>query len=165
MPRRRPVAPFRKRRSIEDSLNRFWGVSARICQADGLVLEAAANPDQGMIQVNRRWLIAMGRQYGNWAMAGILAHEWGHMVQNRPQGTAAELQADCLAGAFMRAADFSEADAILFAELSFRNGDLEWSAYGHGTGIQREKAVLRGYRGFDFQTGQALDRLCPFGAG
>ena len=151
-------------RAIENSLNRFWGISARLCQADELVLEAGANPDEGMIEVNRRWLNSMSRRYGNWAMAGILAHEWGHMVQNRPHGTAAELQADCLAGAFMRAAGFGETDVLRFAELSFQNGDVEWSPYGHGTGIQREKAVLQGYRGFSPSQGGSLDRLCPFGA-
>ena len=155
--------PLPEARTIEASLNRFWGISARLCQADGLIREAAANPDQGMIHANRRWLLAMSREYGNWAVAGILAHEWGHMVQNRPQGTAAELQADCLAGAFLRAGGFSETDAIRFAELSFQNGDLERSAYGHGTGIQREKAVLQGYRGFDAQRDRSLDQVCPFG--
>jgi len=155
--------PLPEARTIEASLNRFWGISARLCQADGFILEAAANPDQGMIHANRRWLIAMGRQHGNWAVAGILAHEWGHMVQNRPQGTAAELQADCLAGAFLRAGGFNETDAIRFADLSFQNGDLELSAFGHGTGIQREKAVLQGYRDFDDRRGRSLDRVCPFG--
>jgi hypothetical protein len=151
-------------RTIEDSLNRFWGISAKLCQADELVLEAGANPGEGTIEVNRRWLNSMSRRYGDWAVAGILAHEWGHMVQNRPQGTAAELQADCLAGAFMRAAGFGETDVLRFAELSFQNGDLEWSPYGHGTGIQREKAVLQGYRGFNSRQGGSLDRLCPFDA-
>lgn len=155
--------PLPEARTIEANLNRFWGISARLCQADDLVREAAANPDQGMIHANRRWLLAMSREYGDWAVAGILAHEWGHMVQDRPQGTAAELQADCLAGAYLRAGGFSETDAIRFAELSFLNGDLEWSAFGHGTGIQREKAVLRGYRGFDARRELSLDRVCPFG--
>ena len=156
--------PVPEARTIEASLNDFWRISARLCHSEAEGVEALAFPEEVLVRTNRRWLIAMERRYGDWAVAGILAHEWGHIVQNRPYGTAAELQADCLAGAFLRAAGYSSTDAVSFAELSASNGDYEWRLHGHGTGAQRSNAVLRGYDRYDAKQAQRLESLCPFSA-
>lgn len=96
------------------------------------------------------------------AVVVVIAHEWGHHVQHllgidrlRRTGMAIELQADCLAGMFLRHAalqqrlqdgDLEEAIAV-----SSRSGDPSWTRpedrRAHGSGAQRVSAFRRGYDG------------------
>jgi predicted metalloprotease len=97
---------------------------------------------------------------GDFAFIVILAHEWGHAVQNRLGLTRGrtierELQADCLAGAFARAArearllDPGDLEEATFAFLMARDkiGTNPNDPYAHGSGDQRVRAFSRGLDG------------------
>jgi hypothetical protein len=146
------------------ALNTFWGTNIPICQIPPGSNNALADRQQGIVLADQSWLDAQAARFGTWAATGILAHEWGHMVQGNIFGTAAELQADCLAGVFMRGAGLPWQTVEQFALANFFAGDMEWSFGGHGTGIQRRNAAHRGYYGFSGQTGPALLALCPASA-
>lgn len=146
------------------ALNRFWGTNIPICQLRPGSNNAYADRDNGVVWADQSWLDQMAGMFGNWAATGILAHEWGHMIQGNSQGTAAELQADCLAGVFMRGAGLPPSTMQQFANANFFNGDPRWSYVGHGTGPQRMSAAMRGYHGYRGQTGLALQSVCPFSA-
>ena len=106
----------------------------------------------------------IAHRHGNYAATGILAHEWGHMIQGRVQGTAAELQADCLAGVFMKGKGLPWQTVEQFTVANFFAGDAHWSLYGHGTSSQRVNAARRGYYYYSGQRGPALVALCPLSA-
>lgn len=118
----------------------------------------AAYCGDGTVYYDLAWLSYVDSTFGDFAWVTILAHEWGHHVQNL-EGIRGlppklrELQADCLAGAYARDAetrglldpgDVSEAVAI-----SARSGDPMWlpeDAEGaHGTSDERVAAFMRGY--------------------
>ena len=109
-------------------------------------------------------LSGMAALYGSWAATGILAHEWGHMLQGPVGGTAAELQADCLAGVFMKGVALPWPTVEQFATANFFAGDPRWSYGGHGTGPQRVVAARRGYYGYVGPAGPPLSVLCPLSA-
>jgi hypothetical protein len=142
------------------ALNDFWQRSFRLCQAADASISASAYPDVGVVRANRRWLAEIADQYGPSAATGILAHEWGHMVQGGEPGPGAELQADCLAGAFMRRAGFSAAEVGEFVMVSLDSGDSRWGFATHGTGSQRRQAILRGYNGFRGQVDRRFAADC-----
>jgi hypothetical protein len=144
---------------IVDALNGFWRRSIRLCQARDPDINASAYPEAGVVRANRRWLADIADEYGASAVSGILAHEWAHMVQEGDPGPNAELQADCLAGAFMRRARFDRMELDRFVLLSLDSGDFRQDRATHGTGGQRRGAILRGYFGF---RGQRPDRLAGF---
>ena len=146
------------------ALNGFWGTRIPICQISPGSNNAYADRPRGVVWADQTWLDGMAMRFGNWAATGILAHEWGHMVQGNVQGTAAELQADCLAGVFMRGAGLPWQTIEQFATSNFFAGDAEWSFGGHGTGQQRVNAAHRGYYGFMGQRAWELVALCPLSA-
>jgi predicted metalloprotease len=92
----------------------------------------------------------------------ILAHEWGHAVQNMYSGARrefsilTELQADCFAGAYTRhAADFSENVQLSEGDLQegvvalYFAGDLstDWfDESAHGDSQQRLTMFLTGFQ-------------------
>ncbi len=99
---------------------------------------------------------------GDYAAVGIIAHEWGHLVQAHlgiSRGNSfsiqMELQADCFAGAYTqyaaRTGKLDPGDLDEAGEDLFRSGDargMPWFApQAHGTSIQRISAFLDGYRG------------------
>jgi hypothetical protein len=129
------------------ALNAFWGRSVRLCQSPDPHESAVAVPEDNLVEANRRFLAEVTRDYGAPAATGILAHEWGHMVQRRLRGRAAELHADCLAGAFLRRAGYDKRAITRFALLSLESGDDGFAFDDHGTGPERQAAVLRGYEG------------------
>ena len=58
-----------------------------------------------------------------------------------------ELQADCLAGAYLRSLPnlvFDRSDIREIASLAYRLGDYTWGRAHHGTPRQRVNAVVRG---------------------
>lgn len=146
------------------ALNDFWGTRIPICRLPPGTNNAYANRSQGVVYADQDWLDTMARAHGPFAATGILAHEWGHMIQGPVDGTAAELQADCLAGVFMRGVGLPWPTVEQFARSNFYAGDDHWSRYGHGTRMQRVNAARRGYYGFAGQRGPALAALCPLSA-
>jgi predicted metalloprotease len=98
-------------------------------------------------------------QFGDFAVALVLAHEWGHAIQHRREVTGAtvltELQADCFAGAWVGSL---EERASSLAPLS---DDLDTEAAGF--------LIFRDPIGIDAATsgahGNAFDRLGHFGDG
>ena len=146
------------------ALNGFWHTNIPMCQIQPGSNNAYADRQRGVVLVDQSWLDQMAYRYGNWAASGILAHEWGHMVQGPVSGTAAELQADCLAGVFLKGVGRPWSDVNQFATSNFFAGDLMVNFTGHGTGPQRVVAARRGYLGYVGQTGPALAALCPYSA-
>ncbi len=149
-----------------NALSRFWGTTVSLCRAPDGTGNAYADRDHGVVWADQAWLDGVASRYGNWAAVGILAHEWGHIVQgNVGSGTAAELQADCLAGVFLRGAGLPPESVREFAAVNWNEGgDPYWTPDGHGTSSQRVTAALRGYSGFQGQPPGALAALCPLSA-
>ena len=86
-------------------------------------------------------------EFGPGAVAYIVAHEFGHAMQNRfdayPKGPASELQADCFAGVLINIG--SDALGVTRRDVL----DMSLAAYGigstsHGTGAQRSYALMAG---------------------
>ena len=151
--------------TTQRELNNFWGVRVPVCRLPDGTGGAFANRQRWVVTVDQLWLDRIASNYGGWAATGVLAHEWGHMVQgNVPSGTAAELQADCLAGVFFRGKGLPPSIINQFARLSLDAGDPVWSFSGHGLGQQRYTAVSRGYNGFPSFNGRNLAMICPFSA-
>jgi predicted metalloprotease len=113
------------------------------------------------ISWDTRWLFGeLYRYAGDAAVAFLLAHEYGHLVQNRlgveeefRATIEAELNADCLAGAWFGAVDerVARLDDRDFAELYAAVLDvadakgLPWQdPSAHGTASQRGNALLFG---------------------
>lgn len=97
--------------------------------------------------------IRMAYQHGDAALAYIIAHEYAHAMQAAhrfmPRTTAiAELQADCLAGVYLRSIpnlSLDQSDVQEIMTFAYRVGDYaQWSRNHHGTPIQRSKAVALG---------------------
>lgn len=104
-----------------------------------------------------------GRAAGDFAVAYVLAHEYGHNIQqelgifdNRatPSAEPYELQADCFAGTWansvyrqghLEPGDLEEATNAALAVGDFDTGN----AQHHGSPEQRRDAVLAGFRGGD----------------
>jgi predicted metalloprotease len=100
-----------------------------------------------------------GGTMGDFAVAYVVAHEYGHQIQDE-LGTFdrnlptvdTELQADCYAGNWAKSAydenrlDDGDIEEALRAALAV--GDFDFDSAGHhGTPEQREAAWLRGFRG------------------
>jgi hypothetical protein len=145
------------------ALNSFWGTRIRICRIYNQN-NAFADRNNNTVWADQDWLDRMANQYGSYAATGILAHEWGHMVQGNVSGTAAELQADCLAGVFMKGFGLPWQTVEQFALSNWNAGDPHWSVNGHGTSAQRVTAARRGYYGYRGQRGSQLVQLCPLSA-
>ncbi len=98
-------------------------------------------------------------KYGEFVIAVVMAHEWGHAVQARSHFTArtvtSELQADCFAGAWSRHAqddnvfDINAAnlDSALAGVLDLRDtpGTSKIDPNAHGSGFDRVSAFQDGY--------------------
>jgi predicted metalloprotease len=103
----------------------------------------------------------LDRRFGSVTPAIVLAHEMGHAVQNRVGVQAAsvvvELQADCLAGSWIRYAESSDADPVavvghgldsaVAAILVLRDqpGTPAVNPQAHGLGFDRVNAFQSGY--------------------
>lgn len=149
-------------------LNRFWGTAFPLCRIWGQK-NAFADRARNTVFADQDWLDTVAVQYGSWAATGVLAHEWGHMIQPinlaDPQ-RARELQANCLAGVFFRGRGLPREHLVQFANhLYLVAGENVWTPFGtHGTKPQRLAAVTRGYEGYTGQVGADLLALCPASA-
>lgn len=97
--------------------------------------------------------IRMAYQHGDAALAYIIAHEYAHAMQVAhrfmPRTVAiAELQADCLAGVYLRSMPnltLDQQDVQEVMSFAYRVGDYAtWNRNHHGTPAQRVKAVSLG---------------------
>lgn len=158
-------APVPNAAEDQAALNWFWNVAIPLCRIPTGSANAYANRLARVVFADQDWLDQIANHHGSWAATGILAHEWGHIVQGPVSGTAAELQADCLAGVFMRGAGLTQENVRQFAQANFFAGDAEWSFGGHGTSAQRVTAAIRGYT---YYTGNrhpaVLLAICPLSA-
>ncbi len=111
--------------------------------------------------------IAVAYQHGDAALAYVIAHEYAHAMQMAfglmPRQTRiSELQADCLAGAYLGSLPnlvFDRSDIREIASLAYRLGDYTWGRGHHGTPRQRVNAVVRGMEAAS-QTGLQGIRAC-----
>lgn len=103
----------------------------------------------------------LAAKYGDFTVAVVIAHEWGHAVQHRAEidqpTVVLELQADCFAGAWTRHVTSSgtsrfeagtrELDESLAGILSFRDapGASAEDPNAHGSGFDRVAAFQVGY--------------------
>lgn len=118
-------------------------------------------------------------QYGDFVVAVVLAHEWGHVIQNRSGFEAAtvvmELQADCFAGAWVKhAQDDSNSpftvstealDNALAGVLSLHDalGGEATAPNAHGSGFDRVGAFQSGFeQGAQRCKGFTIDDPKPF---
>lgn len=102
------------------------------------------------------------RDFGTLAVPLVLAHEWGHAIQDRSgnagqQVVYKELQADCFAGSWVKRVADGDArgvklkggnlDRALAAMLQFRDptGSSKEDASAHGSGFDRVTAFQQGY--------------------
>ncbi|MEU8220565.1 neutral zinc metallopeptidase [Micromonospora taraxaci] len=107
-----------------------------------------------------RWSVAAFRQVGDAFVFYLLGHEYAHAIQarlgiNNSFTIQQELQADCMAGAYLGDSVRSGALTLADGDLDeFREGlaavgddpDQPWFAEGsHGTAEQRTESFFRGY--------------------
>lgn len=116
---------------------------------------------------NTQHLIAqLGQKYGPFIVVAVIAHEWGHAIQQRlgvfggsqqPPTIATETQADCAAGAFIGAAQRGQAphfpitqpevERTLLGYLQVRDPPpVSASQISHGNGFDRLTAMAEGIR-------------------
>lgn len=103
----------------------------------------------------------LAEEYGPFVVAVVLAHEWGHAIQERADvdepTVVTELQADCFAGAWARHVrddgdarfdvSIEDLDRALAGVLSLRDapGSLADDPNAHGSGFDRVGAFQDGY--------------------
>ena len=105
-----------------------------------------------------------GRTVGDFSVAYIVAHEYGHQVQDelglfeqygqQVPTMAFELQADCYAGTWAKSANdenrLEDGDVQEALDAALAVGDFDTSSEGHhGTPEQREEAWNRGFESGD----------------
>jgi predicted metalloprotease len=143
-----------------------------ICGADASELDFNAMycPPQDVIAWDRVDLLPVAKKYfGDMAVNGLLAHEYGHAVQWRaglvnqetPTTLVKEQQADCFAGDYMRwvaeghsprftinttrALDMVIAGAIAMRDPISSYGNMSLDAPSHGTALDRVSAFQKGF--------------------
>jgi predicted metalloprotease len=120
---------------------------------------AAYCPSDDTIYISERFASGFGNEIGDFAVAFIVAHEYGHQIQDElglferglPTVTL-ELQADCFAGTWARSAEnrLEEGDIQEALDTALAVGDYETGAAGHhGTPEQRKEAWTRGFEAGD----------------
>lgn len=94
----------------------------------------------------------ISRKNGVYAIRGIMAHEFAHILQNKLKceliGTFRELHADFLAGYYLGISElFADSNqTTVFAQSLFEKGDgALWEEGHHGTPEMRVQAMMGGY--------------------
>jgi predicted metalloprotease len=103
----------------------------------------------------------LARTFGTFTLALVLAHEWGHAIQDRAgtigsHGVFVELQADCFAGGFLRhvaetggalTLEPGDLEATLGAMLALRDapGQSPDDPSAHGSAFDRVSAFQDGF--------------------
>ena len=125
----------------------------------------------------------LAKEYGDFVVAVVLAHEWGHAIQDRAAFdqpiVVVELQADCFAGAWVQHVNSSgksrfeittkDLDQALAGVLSLRDaaGAESTDPNAHGSGFDRVSAFQMGFeegagRCKDFTVGNPAPRMFAF---
>jgi predicted metalloprotease len=147
-------------------------LSPEICGADAAEFDfnALYCRTQDVIAWDRADLMPVAKKYfGDMAVNGLLAHEYGHAVQwmaglvneDTPSTLVREQQADCFAGTYMRwvaeghsprftinttrALDQVMAGAIAIRDPISTLGNLSLEAPSHGTALDRVSAFQMGF--------------------
>ena len=119
-------------------------------------------PSDRQIVFDETWLRDFQEDVGDFAPAAILAHEWGHHVQESFGSLGPdiryELQADCFAGMYLAVTEQQEPglyvvgrDLAASLQAIFAKADRDytdddyWAAGTHGSGPQRIMAMGTGY--------------------
>lgn len=132
-----------------------WNVRNGTSSPCGRISGSLYCPRNNTIYITQQH-IQMAYQYGDAALAYILAHEYAHAAQiaagSRLRNiTQIELQADCLAGYYMGSmtnVTFDRQDIDEIAGIAYQVGDYEYNnRQHHGTPKQRARAVLLGFQG------------------
>ncbi|MEO6502693.1 MAG: neutral zinc metallopeptidase [Jatrophihabitantaceae bacterium] len=147
--------------------------NAFYCTADDSVVYDR-NPDHLVGQ--------LGQKYGDFMITAVIAHEWGHAVQQRlgifeagpgeeaPPTIFTETQADCAAGAFIRTAQDGrtehvsvtepELEETLLGYLQVRDPPpVSFEQISHGNGFDRLSAMADGIsHGVEFCFGEEFGR-------
>lgn len=126
---------------------------------------------------------SLANAYGDFTVAVVVAHEWGHAIQERAQFSApsviTELQADCFAGAWTKHVSDGESDRFsittddldtaLTGILALRDapGGAADDAQAHGSGFDRVGAFQDGFesgvtRCAEFRDGDPTPYEFPF---
>lgn len=98
--------------------------------------------------------------YASIAVAGIMAHEFAHIVQlrrgaGRNRIVYLELHADCMAGWYLERSRKGRLDIQPFARSLYEKGDFHyWSRSHHGTPRQRIRAMIAGYKAGELNLNQ-----------
>ena len=138
-----------------------WNVRNGTSSPCGRISGSLYCPRSNTIYITQQH-IKMAYQYGDAALAYILAHEYAHAAQiaggSRLRNiTQIELQADCLAGYYMGVmpgVDFDDKDIEEIARIAFQVGDYEYNnRQHHGTPKERAIAVLTGFKGSQQESG------------
>jgi uncharacterized protein len=139
-----------------------WNVRNGTSSPCGRVSGSLYCPRSNTIYITQQH-IKMAYQYGDAALAYILAHEYAHAAQiaggSRLRNiTQIELQADCLAGYYMSVmpdVSFDDNDIEEIARIAFQVGDYEFNnRQHHGTPKERALAVLTGFKNAQIETCQ-----------
>lgn len=132
----------------------YWNVKEGTEGGCGRILGSQYCPRNHTIYITQNH-IKLAYKHGDAALAYIVAHEYAHAMQVAlrimpSQIHVAELQADCLAGAYFGAIpniQFDRKDAIEAASLAHEIGDYHFdSPQHHGTPEQRLKAIAHGMK-------------------
>ncbi|MCY7366546.1 MAG: neutral zinc metallopeptidase [Chamaesiphon sp.] len=144
-----------------------WNVRNGTSSPCGRITGSLYCPRSNTIYITQQH-IKMAYQYGDAALAYILAHEYAHAAQiaggSRLRNiTQIELQADCLAGYYMGAmpdVSFDDKDIEEIARIAYQVGDYEINnSQHHGTPKQRALAVLTGFQGSQQENGMAACQI------
>jgi len=147
--------------AIDSSTNPV-GIPCSLADVDQMLDNAFYCPtDDAVVWDQERFLPELADRYGPFTVAIVIAHEWGHAIQERSRFQSAsviyELQADCFAGAWAAHvahdddARFSvttdELDQALAGVLSLRDapGGTADDPYAHGSGFDRVGAFQDGF--------------------
>jgi len=129
---------------------------------DSLMNNAFYCPPDNIIHYDYNFISRIYSQVGDYAVASLIAHEWGHSVQTQlgiSKGKffsiQMELQADCFAGAYTQyarqAGELEDGDLEKAGVGLFNAGDrigTPWFApQAHGKPMERISAFLDGYKG------------------
>lgn len=139
----------------EQQLEHFFGVDATLewyNDSDGM--NAVAIPDKSTIMVGvrlmRYHLLKTGRGFRS--LEAILAHEYGHLAQERFPNSLSfayrELHADLLAGYYLGRSGLVDATGFwIYANATFETGDYNAGSFSHhGTPSERLACLMAGFK-------------------
>lgn len=147
-----------------DSASDTAGLPCSPTDLDQVLYNAYYCPQDDSVAWDQEGLFPdLAGQFGDFAVAVVLAHEWGHVVQERAafdESTVTnELQADCFAGAWVKHVRTDDdarfdittegLDLALAGILSLKDapGSAATDPNAHGSGFDRVGAFQEGYEG------------------